>query len=242
MLFPNQWLNLASIIWFFSLWLGYARIAHYQARRINCLASSMHGLRVSWMTQLLSRENRVADSSIIANIERNVAFMASTSILVLAGIVTALASTEDLYALLSGLHVAGVNSYEEIQLKLGALALIFIYAFFTFTWSLRQFGFCSVIVGAAPDLEDFSGDVDTDAFIKHGAKVLDQAAHSFNFGLRAFYYAVATLAWFIHPIAFMASVTVVVWVLYHREFRSTTMRALISVNKDLEALGTDSAR
>jgi len=233
--FANFYLNLFGLLWLVAAWVGYARFAHYKAKRIKCLASSMHGLRTSWMEQLITRDNRVADSSIIANIERNVAFMASTTIFVLAGLVTALASTDELHALLSELHILAVNSREEIQMKLALLAMIFVYAFFTFTWSLRQFGFCSVIVGAAPDLLDSKRYENTSVFIKNGAKLLDQASHSYNFGLRAYYYAVASLAWFIHPFAFMASVSIVVWVLYHREFQSATMKVLIELNENIHS-------
>ena len=36
-----------------------------------------------------------------------------------------------------------------VQFKLAVLALIFVYAFFKFTWSIRQFGFVSVLLGAS---------------------------------------------------------------------------------------------
>ena len=80
------------LLWFFGCWVGYARFAKIQAKRRNCLASTMHQFRIAWMREMMGRDNRVPDASIIANLERNVSFMASTSILILAGLVTALAS------------------------------------------------------------------------------------------------------------------------------------------------------
>tara|TARA_B100000446_G_scaffold46105_2_gene42132 strand:- start:27579 stop:27797 length:219 start_codon:yes stop_codon:yes gene_type:complete len=62
------------------------------AKKTECIASVMHRLRMDWMQQLLHRDNRVSDASIIANLERNVSFMASTSILILAGLLTVIAS------------------------------------------------------------------------------------------------------------------------------------------------------
>jgi uncharacterized membrane protein len=47
-----------------------------------------------------------------------------------------------------------------------------------------------------------------------------------NHGLRAFYFALAALTWFLHPWLFVAASAFVVYVLYQREFHSTTLHAL----------------
>ena len=228
-----NWINLASLLWFLGCWVGYARFARIKAKNSDCLASVMHKLRLVWMEEVLYREQRVADTSIIANLERNVAFMASTSIFVLAGLVTVLASTDQVFIVLSGLHFAAPTSPAELQFKFLALICIFIYAFFTFTWSLRQFGFSGVIIGASPKIERSDVNLaNTQEYARHSGKVLDQAAHSYNFGLRAYYYAMAMLAWFVHPLLFMLAVALVVWVLYRREFKSSTLVALLQVQRD----------
>ncbi|KZZ59947.1 hypothetical protein A3762_15985 [Oleiphilus sp. HI0125] len=53
------------------------------------------------------------------------------------------------------------------------------------------------------------------------------AAHNFNMGLRTYYFSISVLAWFISPIAFMAAATSVVFVLYQREFKSSTLKTLM---------------
>lgn len=227
------WVNLACLLWFLACWLGYAKFAKKRAGETDCLASTLHKLRLAWMRELLYRDQRVSDTSIIANLERNVAFMASTSIFVLAGLVTALAGSEEAFDVFSRLSFIRVNSINELQFKLLVLISIFIYAFFTFTWSLRQFGFCSIIFGASPTLErDNNGGLDTQEYAKHAGKVLDQASHSYNYGLRSYYYAISVLAWFIHPLLFIVAVALVVRVLYQREFKSSTLTALLQVQKD----------
>jgi uncharacterized membrane protein len=45
-------------------------------------------------------------------------------------------------------------------------------------------------------------------------------------GLRTYYFSLALLVWFIHPVAFMITTTWVVAVLYRREFHSKTLKAL----------------
>lgn len=230
-----NWVNVACLIWFLTCWIGYARFARFMAKKSHCIASTMHSLRLNWMSELIHRDVRVADASIIANLERNVAFMASSSILVLAGIFTMLASADKVNLVLSNLHITAPSTSEEVQLKLLLMALVYVYAFFTFTWSLRQFGFCGVIIGAtplAPNIENKEFDI----LVKHGAKVFDQASHSYNFGLRAYYFSMACLAWFVHPLFFIIAVAVVVWILYQREFKSSTMRALLQVSQDIKQL------
>lgn len=228
-----DWLNAACLVWFLFCWVGYSRFARHMAKRTDCLASVMHRLRMDWMQQLLFREQRVSDASIIANLERNVSFMASTSILVLAGVVSIIASAEQFYTQLSILPFAAQTSVALLQLKLLAFACIFVYAFFTFTWSLRQFGFCSVILGATPvqQLNDMSL-AQQRAYASNSGKVLDQAAHSYNYGLRAYYFSMAMLAWFVDPLLFIFATALVVVILYRREFHSRALAALLEVGRD----------
>jgi uncharacterized membrane protein len=232
----SEWLNLLGLVWFAGCWLGYSEYARRNAPHAECLALVMHHHRIDWMKQVVSREVRVADASIIANLERNVSFMASTSMLVLAGLVTVLARSADVHEMLAALPFVNDSSPSLVQLKLLVLSGIFIYAFFTFTWSLRQFGFGGVLVGAMPykDQSELSEE-ECNRYAESAGKVLDKAAHSYNFGLRSFYFAMALLAWFINPLLFMAAVTLVVWVLYRREFHSGTLKALLQVNADWHA-------
>ena len=53
------------------------------------------------------------------------------------------------------------------------------------------------------------------------------AANQFNYGLRAYYFGMATLAWFINPWFFMLVSTGVVVVLYRREFHSDVLEVMV---------------
>ncbi len=50
---------------------------------------------------------------------------------------------------------------------------------------------------------------------------------NFNNGLRAYYFGVAALSWFLHPVLMIAVTIGVVYVLHQREFRSRTLQALL---------------
>ncbi|CAM5226140.1 hypothetical protein SSTU70S_03901 [Stutzerimonas stutzeri] len=103
--------------------------------------------------------------------------------------------------------------------------MVFVYAFFTFSWCMRQYNFAAVLVASAPMAGERNvSDHERKAFGQRAARVLSMAANQFNFGLRAYYFGMATLAWFIHPWFFMAVTTGVVLVLYRREFHSDVLK------------------
>lgn len=199
------------------------------ANNTHCLASILHIHRVWWMQRMLKREVRVADAALLANLERNVNFFASTTMLIIAAMLTALTSKYDFT-----LFDMGAVGNQHSQLKLMVLLGIMVYAFFSFTWSLRQYGFGAVLMGAAPDVSqtDISARQQKE-YAYSTAQVLDQASHSFNYGLRAYYYALATITWFVHPLAFMFATSWVVGVLYQREFKSKPVNVMV---KDIDIL------
>jgi uncharacterized membrane protein len=59
------------------------------------------------------------------------------------------------------------------------------------------------------------------------ARITSYAGVNFNNGLRAYYFALAAMTWFLHPWLMMAATGWVVLVLYHREFSSRTLQALV---------------
>ena len=213
--------DLISLIWFIVLWAGYTWYADRYARRKPSLRAVMHDYRYEWMLQMLRRDNRVMDVNILRNLLQGVAFFASATLLILAGLLTILGSTDRAIEIVRALPFAAKTTLLQWELKLLVLIVIFVYAFFKFTWALRQFNYCSVLIGAAPATAD-----DTNA--RRTAEASTNASKDFNQGLRAYYFSLAVLAWFVSPWVFMAATTLVVVVLYVREYRSSALRTLNS--------------
>jgi uncharacterized membrane protein len=180
--------------------------------------------RRQWWVRLIERELRMIDTSIIANLSNSSTFFASTALLILGGLLALLGTTEKLVAVVRGLPFNRETSETLWELKILLLVAIFVYAFFKFTWSLRQFNMASVLVGAAPTVpRDAEDERD---FIERAYRVSHLAAEHFNYGLRAYYFALAALTWFLNGWLFMATTAWVVMVLYWREFRSPTVQFL----------------
>jgi len=231
-LFSAQGLNIAAVMVFLICFKGYSEYARKRAFNTACLASELHQARYEWMREMLKREIRVADNTGIANLERSVSFFASTTMLILAGLMTILGSTDKAIGLVEDLPFVTQASRAEWEVKLLLLIIVFVYAFFKFTWSLRQYGFVTVMVGGAPHLNPALTDEDTlHSHAQRIAKMGSMAAHNFNMGLRTYYFSIAILAWFVNPYVFMASSAAVVFVLYRREFKSNTLRTLQGMSK-----------
>jgi uncharacterized membrane protein len=223
----QNWLSLTALVWFVLCFRGYMYYAKRKSYTTPCLASVMHMYRQQWMQHVMEREVRIADTSAIANLERSVSFFASTTMLILAGLMTVLGSTERAIDLVADIPFAILATRQEWELKILLLIVLFVYAFFKFTWSLRQYGFVSVMIGGAPAPEEMASLQVKQATASRIAKMSSMAANNFNTGLRTFYFSQAVLGWFINPILFIGLSTFIAFVLYRREFNSSTLRTLM---------------
>ena len=217
-----DWLALAV---FFAAWVGYARFAKRQSRVKPSLLGCTNGWRGEWMRQALGRDNRIVDAAVTQNLSASPAFFASTSILVVGGLLAALAGGGQASDLMRELPFAARTSVLVFDLKLALLAGVFVYAFFRFTWSMRQYSFGAVLVGAAPP-PDALDEAIRERFAQRAGQVMGLAAETFNDGLRAYYFSFAAMAWFISPLALVLGTMAVVGVLYMREFRSEVLHIL----------------
>lgn len=215
-----------AVSWFMLCWAGYTSYAERKAKQRDCLSSILHRQRKRWMSEMLARDNRVADAALLANLERNVAFFASSTLIILAGVFTVLSATDKAISIAAELPFAVDAPAAAWEVKLILLTGIFVYAFFKFTWSLRQYGFASVVIGMAPG-NGSRERVNPDSFAEEAAQVISRAALAFNLGLRSYYFGLAFLIWFLNPWFFALATTWVVGVLYRREFKSNVLQALV---------------
>jgi len=221
-------INLGAGLWFFACWIGYTHFARHKARKDRSLSSVLQMHRQRWMQIMLSRENRMTDAALIASLERNATFLASTSMFIIAGLITITASIDQVYHTIAAVPFTNASMTPlQLQLKVILLLFNFVYAFLSLTWSMRQYGFCSILLGAAPlHNEQLLTAEDRTHYANNMAQVIDNAGLSYNYGLRAFYFSLSILPWFFNTWLFIASVTLVVIILYRREFHSGTLHTL----------------
>jgi uncharacterized membrane protein len=220
----HDWLALA---WFISSWWGYATFAKRRAVAAGSLLATTNHYRRLWMLQTTRRENRVIDGVVVQNLSTSPSFFASTTILIIGGLLALLGATEETAKFVSEIPFAVRTSSFVLDLKMFVLAAVFVYAFFRFTWSMRQYTFGALLIASAPDHTAFeSGDASREEFADRAGRVVGLAAETFNDGLRAYYMAFAVILWFFSPLAFAVGTAGIVYLLYQREFRSEILDVL----------------
>lgn len=204
---------------FFGVWIVYNIVLDGRFRHPRSINSRMIAVREGWMQRLLAREQRMMDAALIGHSIRTATFFASTTLILLAGLIGLLSSAERLHAATANLFLLlASGGLALFEIKVLLLVGIFVYAFFKFTWAIRQFNYFSAIVGSAPE----PGAPLDPHLARRMAGMLSHAFWQFNAGVRAYYFALAALGWFIHPAAMMLGAVLVTIVLRYRQLYSRT--------------------
>ena len=223
-----DWLALAV---FFGGWIGYAAFARHRSTTKPSVLASTNRIRREWMLQATWRENRVIDGLVVQNLSSSPSFFASTTILIIGALLAVLSAAERVAELARDIPFALRTSVLVFDLKLLLLAGVFVYAFFRFTWAVRQYGFGALQLATAPDAAELEAAGERapalrNAFADRAGRVVALAAETFNDGLRGYYMAFAALAWLFSPLAFIVATISVLWILFRREFHSDVLDTL----------------
>jgi len=216
-----DWFSLAL---FFSCWAGYAWFSEHSSRGAGGLIGTSQAYRLQWAYRLLERDIRVMDSTLIGNLMTSVSFYANTTIYIIAGLVAALGASDKLLSFAAELPFGGSGNRELLEIKLMLLLASFVFAYFKFTWSLRQFNLLSILVGAAPMGK--AGETGIDGYAHRLAGTNNLAGDDFNRGIRAYYFGLAASGWLLNPLLLGTLAVLVLIVLYRRDYRSAALRIL----------------
>ena len=140
------WWDWAALGAFFAGWTGYAAFAKRRSSVQPSLLAASNRVRRQWMLQATKREVRVVDGVVVQNLSTSPSFFASTTILVIGGLLAAISSGEHASSFVAEIPFAARTSSLVLDFKLVLLAGIFVYAFFRFTWSLRQYSLGAMLV------------------------------------------------------------------------------------------------
>jgi uncharacterized membrane protein len=220
------WLDIAALIFFVVAWVSYAVFAWKRGHVVPSLHNRMDFYRREWMVRMIERDNRMVDVNVMRNVTRSSQFFASTTMLILGALIALTGYVQQTLDVVSGLPFTMKASARLLEIKIALLVAIFVYAFFKFSWAIRQLNFCGIIVAAAPKMPKDNPEQYA-PLINTIGKITSYAGENFNNGLRAYYFALAALAWFLHPALMLLGTAWVISVLYHREFASRTLRAML---------------
>lgn len=215
-------LDAGALLAFLVIWFGYGALFDGRFRRPNSINARMIGIREAWMMRLLDRDNRITDTTLVGHSIRSITFFASTTLILIAALVGVLGSADRVQSATVNMSVLfGGGTLALFELKVFLVVGIFVYAFFKFTWAIRQFNYFSAAIGSAP----LAGSPALDRTFAHRmALMLSHGFWHFNAGVRAYYFALAALGWFIHPLLFIAATVLITLVLVRRQLYSATAR------------------
>ena len=97
-----------------------------------------------------STVNNWKGAVVLQTVMRSDNLFITTTLFIIAGLLSSLGAVERVQAMVSGIGFIAVSSRETLEVRLLVLIGIFVFAFFKFTWSLRQFNFTLMLFASAP--------------------------------------------------------------------------------------------
>lgn len=215
-LFSLPWYDYLGLLFLVSAWfiLGWW-IEHPSAKRPS-VTTLMAERNRDWMKVFVTRDPRIFDSQILANLRQGTAFFASTNVFAIGGVLALMGNTDPLSGVVE--QVTATSTPQLLwQMKLAVVGVFLTIAFLKFVWSHRVFGYCSVLMASVPNDPN-----DPVAYprARQAAELNIRAVVNFNRGLRAMYFALGALAWLLGGVALVISTALVVWIVWSREFAS----------------------
>jgi uncharacterized membrane protein len=215
----------AAVALIFALWGFYTPILRLIGR--GSLNSQLHAVRLRWlqMHQGIEREHRVFDAILLGHISNSISYFGSGTLIVLAGLVSALANVNSVYVLTRGLKFVDPGMSSELfTLYFALLTLILAMCFFSFTSALRKMAYTFAMLGGLQATRADS--LEARVMGEQSAVVLTEAVRSINSGIRGFYYAVASLFLFAGPYVAIVATLAITGLLYYRQLFSPTAIAI----------------
>ena len=213
-----------ALAFFLAAWFGYSFYADREMNHARGLRALMHQARLEWGRQMVVRDQKVLDAALTGHLINSVTFYANTSIYIVAALIATAGALDSILSFAQDLPFAGRQSRLMVQAKLFLLIGVFVFAYFKFTWAHRQYTLLLTLIGATPDRSRPPDELEEHA--QKCARINTLAGDEFNRGVRSYYFGFAALGWFLHVALFAALTWLILVVLWRRDFRSPTIRAI----------------
>jgi len=224
-------LNLAALAIFLVAWFAYEPLLKALARG-SLINTDMTVIRRAWMKHMARRDGRFMDSQLLGHVLNSASFFASSNLILIAAVASALFSGEQAFKSASSLIVIKTSTRLLFEGQIALVLVSLARGLLSFIWSIRQINYCLAVMGAAPDTHDPEFEK---AYGEAAARLLNPALSAFNAGVRGYYFALAAAAWLFGAPAFIAATLGAVALLAWRQRRSAAARAVADLRKLLES-------
>jgi uncharacterized membrane protein len=223
MIFDASLLDWVALAAFFVAVLAYSRYADHIGDRL--LNARMREIRTRWLRRYLEREDRVIDSILTGHSINSITLFCSATLLIVVALLGVLTNADTAYRVAIVSTFVTHTTLELFQVKLIGLVCVFVYGFYRFTWALLQYNYFLALIGSAP-FQDHLTPTAIDEMGNQMSVVLNSAVTSFHSGFRTYYYALAWVGWFFHPLVFIAATAFVTFILVYRQIASPAAGAI----------------
>lgn len=216
-------LDLIAIALLAISWVGIGFTIERKGGKRPSVSVLMADYRRQWMVQFVSREPRLFDANILANLRQGTTFFASASMIGIGGGLALIGNKEQLLGIAQDLSLQNAPAIVW-EAKILVVVLFLANGFLKFVWAHRLFGYCAVILASVPN------DTTDPTCLPRAAKAAEiniTAARSFNRGLRSVYFALGALAWLLGAIPLLVATAFTVLILWRREFASHSRSVMV---------------
>lgn len=223
------WLDAAALGFFLAGWWLLGWLIDSSPWHRHTLSAAMKTQRREWMRQMAAREIRLVDANIITGLQQATSFFASTALLAVGAGFGLLTAADTIIGAFEQSVVHVQIDRSTFYLKTAVLMGLYAYAFFKFGWAYRLFNYSAVMLAATPE----AGKPGAEEAAQSVAEMNIAAASQFTHGLRAFFLAIAILAWFITWWTFLIAASVVMFALANRQFNSRARFIAVAASNSL---------
>ena len=238
MIFGSSLLDWLALAAFFIAIVAYSRYADHVGDRL--LNARMREIRERWMRRSLEREDRVIDAILTGHSINSITLFCSATLLIVVALLGLLTNADAAYGISTASTFITHTTFELFQVKLIGLICVFVYGFYRFTWALLQYNYFLALVGSSPPRLQLVPTA-VDQLGNQMSVVLNSAVTSFHSGFRTYYYALAWVGWFFHPLVFIAATAFVTFVLVYRQLASPSagaIKGLAALQHEIEEQST----
>lgn len=169
----------------------------------------MLAARAAWVNSVMRERRDILAVQTLRNSTMSASFMASTAVLLIIGVLTLSAQGDKLTLTWHSLNFLGHVSAEMWLFKLLVMLFDLLFAFFSFSMSVRMFHHIGYLINVPLERQMESVEV------KHVQAQLNRAGIYYRVGMRAYYFTVPLLFWLFGPLFLIGATAVLIFFLYH---------------------------
>lgn len=166
-------------------------------------------VRRAWVENIMQRRDGILAVQTLRNSMMAATFLASTSVLMIIGVLTLSEQGDQLRTTWEMLNVFGTTDPRLWLVKMLLLLVDLLFAFFGFAMAIRLFHHVGYMINAPQDANLVAAEP------AHVSAHLNRAGLFYSIGMRAYYYTVPLLFWLFGPLFMLAGTVVLVTSLYY---------------------------